>query len=185
MSRTIPRTALLAALSLVTAAGATATAFGTSAGAATAGCKVEYQISNQWNTGFGANVIVTNTGDPVASWTLEWSYANGQEVTQGWNATITQSGAAVTAKSMSYNGSLATGGSTSFGFNGSHTGTNAVPATFKLNGVTCNGATDPTQPPTTPPTTPPSIPVPVAVEERPDGGAESEQRLRRHGPAGG
>ncbi|AWZ18652.1 cellulose-binding domain-containing protein, partial [Streptomyces sp. ICC1] len=134
MSRTIPRTALLAALSLVTAAGATATVFGTSAGAAAAGCKVEYQITNQWNTGFGANVIVTNTGDPVASWTLEWSYANGQQVTQGWNATISQSGAAVTAKSLSYNGSLATGGSTSFGFNGTHTGTNAIPATFKLNG---------------------------------------------------
>ncbi|WP_260613861.1 cellulose-binding domain-containing protein, partial [Streptomyces sp. WAC07061] len=149
MSRIIPRTALLAALGLVTAAGATATVFGTPAGAAAAGCKVEYQITNQWNTGFGAQVVVTNTGDPVTAWTLEWTYANGQQVTQGWNAAITQSGAAVTAKSLSYNGSLATGGSTSFGFNGSHTGTNAVPATFKLNGVTCNGATDPTQPPTT------------------------------------
>ncbi|WP_327130346.1 glycoside hydrolase family 6 protein [Streptomyces sp. NBC_01343] len=158
MSRTIPRTALLAALGLVTVAGTTATVFDTTAGAATAGCKVEYRITNQWNTGFGANVVVTNTGDPVAAWTLEWTYANGQQVTQGWNATLAQSGAAVTAKSMSYNGRLATGGSTSFGFNGSHNGTNAIPATFKLNGVTCNGATDPSQPPTTPPTSPPTAP---------------------------
>ncbi|WP_234102264.1 cellulose-binding domain-containing protein, partial [Streptomyces venezuelae] len=146
MSRT-SRTALLAALGLITATGATATVFGTAtAGAATPGCKVDYQITNQWSTGFGTNVTVTNTGDPVASWTLEWSYAGNQQVTQGWNATITQSGAAVTAKNVSYNGTLATGGSTSFGFNGSYSGTNAVPATFKLNGVVCNGATEPTTP---------------------------------------
>lgn len=154
MSRT-SRTALLAALGLVTATGATATVFGATAGAATPGCKVDYSITNQWNTGFGANVVVTNTGDPTTAWTLEWSYAGNQQVTQGWNATITQSGTAVTAKSLSYNGTLATGGSTSFGFNGSYSGTNAVPATFKLNGVTCNTATQPTDPPTTPPTTPP------------------------------
>ncbi|WP_043227939.1 glycoside hydrolase family 6 protein [Streptomyces sp. NRRL F-5193] len=150
MSRT-SRTALLAALGLITATGATATVFGATAGAATPGCKVDYSITNQWNTGFGANVVVTNTGDPTTAWTLEWSYAGNQQVTQGWNATITQSGAAVTAKSLSYNGTLATGGSTSFGFNGSYSGTNAVPATFKLNGVTCNTTTQPTDPPTTPP----------------------------------
>ncbi|MGW9038716.1 glycoside hydrolase family 6 protein, partial [Streptomyces sp. NPDC055721] len=151
-TRSTSRTALLAALGLITATGATATVFGTAtAGAATPGCKVDYQITNQWSTGFGTNVTVTNTGDPVASWTLEWSYAGNQQVTQGWNATITQSGAAVTAKNVSYNGTLATGGSTSFGFNGSYSGTNAVPATFKLNGVVCNGATEPTTPPTTPP----------------------------------
>ncbi|MEW5633037.1 cellulose binding domain-containing protein, partial [Streptomyces hydrogenans] len=94
MSRT-SRTALLAALGLITATGATATVFGATAGAATPGCKVDYSITNQWNTGFGANVVVTNTGDPTTAWTLEWSYAGNQQVTQGWNATITQSGAAV------------------------------------------------------------------------------------------
>lgn len=146
-TRSTSRTALLAALGLITATGATATVFGTAtAGAATPGCKVDYQVTNQWSTGFGANVTVTNTGDPVASWTVEWSYAGNQQVTQGWNATITQAGAAVTAKNVSYNGTLATGGSTSFGFNGSYSGTNAVPATFKLNGVVCNGATEPTTP---------------------------------------
>lgn len=154
-ARPTSRTALLAAIGLVTAAGATATVFGTTAGATTAGCKVEYQVTSQWNTGFGAHVTVTNTGDPVAAWTLEWSYGGDQKVTQGWNAILTQSGTAVTAKNVSYNGSLATGASTSFGFNGSYSGTNTVPATFKLNGVTCNGTTVPTEPPTTPPTTPP------------------------------
>lgn len=158
------RTALLAALGLLAATGATATVLSTSAGAAAAGCRVDYQVSNQWDTGFGANVVVTNTGDPLSSWTLEWTFAGNQQVTQGWNATISQSGAAATARNVSYNGSLATGGSTSFGFNGSYSGANPVPTAFTLNGVPCNGATTtptptPTGTPTTPPTTPPGTRV--------------------------
>ncbi|MFF7990543.1 glycoside hydrolase family 6 protein [Kitasatospora xanthocidica] len=151
------RTALLAALGLLTATGATATVLSTSAGAASAGCRVDYQVSNQWDTGFGANVVVTNTGDPLSSWTLEWTFAGTQQVTQGWNATIGQSGAAVTARNVSYNGSLATGGSTSFGFNGSYSGANTTPTAFKLNGVACNGAT--TTPTPTPTGTPTSTPT--------------------------
>ncbi|GHF92379.1 glucanase [Kitasatospora xanthocidica] len=153
------RTAMLAALGLVTATGATATVLATSAGAATAGCRVDYQVSNQWNTGFGANVAVTNTGDPLSSWTLEWTFAGDQQVTQGWNSTITQSGAAVTARNVSYNGSLATGGSTSFGFNASYSGANPVPTAFKLNGVLCNGSTTTPTPTDTPTATPTSSPT--------------------------
>jgi hypothetical protein len=41
---------------------------------------------------------------------------------------VTSSGAAVTARNVSYNGSLAAGGTASFGFLGSRIGTNAVPA---------------------------------------------------------
>lgn len=152
------RTALLAALGVLTATGATV--LSTSAGAATAGCRIDYQVSSQWGTGFGANVAVTNTGDPLSSWALEWTFAGDQQVTQGWNSAISQSGAAVTARNVSYNGSLATGGSTSFGFNASYSGANAVPTAFKLNGVLCNGATPtptgtPTSTPTGTPTTQP------------------------------
>ncbi|CAL9426876.1 hypothetical protein SUDANB99_01960 [Streptomyces sp. enrichment culture] len=148
------RTAVLAACTLIATAGATATALSSPAGAAAPGCKVDYAVTSQWSNGFGANVTVTNTGDPVSNWTLEWSFAGDQKVTQHWNAGITQSGAAVTAKNVSWNGALATGASTSFGFNGSYSGTNAVPATFKLNGVVCNGSTGPTDPP---PTDPPPV----------------------------
>ncbi|MGX1240751.1 cellulose 1,4-beta-cellobiosidase [Streptomyces pseudovenezuelae] len=87
------------------------------------------------------------TAPPKTSWSLKWSYAGNQKVTSGWNARISQSGTAVTAANESYNGTLATGGSASFGFQGTYSGTNAVPATFTLDGVTCNvdggGPTDP------------------------------------------
>ena len=58
--------------------------------------------------------------------------------------TWTQSGSQVTATNMSYNGTLATGASTSIGFNGAWSGSNPTPTSFTLNGVVCNGG-----PPTT------------------------------------
>ncbi|WP_369230710.1 glycoside hydrolase family 6 protein [Streptomyces sp. R21] len=137
MSRT--RMSLVAALTLV--AGTTGTALLTApAGAATASvpCTVDYKVQNQWDTGFTTSVTVTNNGAAKSSWAVKWSYAGNQQITNGWSAKITQSGAAVTAANESYNGTLATGGSVSFGFNGSYSGTNAVPATFTLDGVTCN-----------------------------------------------
>jgi hypothetical protein len=126
------------------------------ASAASAGCRVDYTISSQWPGGFGANVAVTNLGDPLTGWTLRWSYGAGQTITQAWNASVTQSGAAVTAVNVSYNGTLATNGSASFGFNGSWTGANPAPTAFTLNGVACTGAVTPTTGPTTQPTTPPT-----------------------------
>jgi hypothetical protein len=129
------------------------------AGAATAGCAVTYAVSSQWQGGFGANVSIKNLGDALSSWTLTWSFGAGQTVTQAWNTTLTQSGSAVTAKNVSYNGSIATNGTTSFGFNGSWTSSNPVPTNFALNGVTCTGGTTQTSgPPSSSPSTPPSIP---------------------------
>ncbi|GHI03008.1 cellulose 1,4-beta-cellobiosidase [Streptomyces cellostaticus] len=137
MSRT--RTSLLAALALV--AGASGTALTAApAGATTTAipCTVDYKVQNQWDTGFTAAVTVTNNTAAKSSWSLKWSYAGNQKVTSGWNAKISQSGTAVTAANETYNGTLGTGGSVSFGFNGSYSGTNAAPATFTLDGVTCN-----------------------------------------------
>jgi lysophospholipase L1-like esterase len=110
------------------------------ASAATAGCGVVYKVSNQWAGGFGADVTITNLGDPVSAWTLGWTFASGQSVTQAWNATVTQSGTAVTARNVGYNGGISTGGTVNFGFNGAWTTSNPVPGAFTLNGVACTGA---------------------------------------------
>lgn len=131
------------------------------ASAAVTGCRVDYRVTNQWSGGFGADVTVTNLGDPITAWTLTWTYAAGQSVTQAWNAIVTQSGTAVTARNVSYNGSIATNGSVGFGFNGAWTTANPVPAAFALNGTPCTGAPSvtPCPPPVTPtaaPTTPPA-----------------------------
>ncbi|MEV5608662.1 glycoside hydrolase family 6 protein [Streptomyces sp. NPDC052225] len=146
--RTRAGTALLAALTLSGAAcvGTAAALPADIRAAAASGCTVDYKVQNQWDTGFTTAVTVTNNGAATTSWNLTWSFAGNQKVSSGWNADISQSGAAVTAKSLSYNGALATGGSTSFGFNGTYSGSNALPTTFKLNGVTCNEDTTPPDP---------------------------------------
>ncbi|MGB2570756.1 glycoside hydrolase family 9 protein [Micromonospora citrea] len=104
-------------------------------------CKVAW-TSSDWSTGFTANITVTNTGtSTINGWTLAFTFPNaGQKVGQGWSATYAQTGTAVTATNVSYNGTLAPGASTSFGFNGTHTGTNPKPTAFTLNGVACTVA---------------------------------------------
>lgn len=103
-------------------------------------CKVTYTITNQWPGGFGAAISITNTGTTaINGWTLTFSFANGQTITQLWNGSYTQSGANVTITNASYNGSLAPGATmgSSPGFNGSWSGSNTVPTSFQLNGVSC------------------------------------------------
>ncbi|MET7400524.1 cellulase family glycosylhydrolase [Dactylosporangium sp. NPDC005572] len=94
----------------------------------TKGCTATYAIVGQWPGGFQADVKVTAGTAAITGWTVTWTYANGQTVTQAWSATITSSGAAVTARNVSYNGTLGAGASTNFGFLGSWNGTNTAPA---------------------------------------------------------
>ncbi|MFF5570262.1 glycoside hydrolase family 6 protein [Streptomyces luteogriseus] len=155
------RTSLLAAMALVAGTTGTALLVG-QAGAATSAvpCTVDYKVQSQWDTGFTAAVTITNNAAAKSGWTVKWSYAGNQKVTNGWNGKISQNGADVTVANEGYNGNLASGGSVSFGFNGTYSGTNSVPATFTLDGVTCNvdggGPTDPgpTDPGPTDPGTP-------------------------------
>ncbi|PRY38748.1 cellulase family glycosylhydrolase [Umezawaea tangerina] len=115
--------------------------FTTSAGSGTGTCAVAYKIASQWQGGFGADVTIRNTGTTaVNGWTLRWSFANGQTVTQMWGATPTQSGAQVSAVNAPYTATIPAGGSVGIGFNGSWTGTNAVPTAFTLNGASCAGS---------------------------------------------
>ena len=147
MSRT--RTAILAAMALVAGAtGVAAAVTQADPGIAAIPCTVDYKVQNQWSTGFTTAVTVTNNSAAKSSWAVKWSYAGNQQVTSGWNAKFSQSGTAVTVANETYNGTIATGGSVSFGFNGSYSGTNALPTAFTLDGVTCNvdgggGPTDP------------------------------------------
>ncbi|MCZ7475310.1 non-reducing end alpha-L-arabinofuranosidase family hydrolase [Micromonospora sp. WMMC273] len=161
MSRSRSVNAILASAGAALLASASVAVAQLPAGAAAAGCSVNYAISSQWQGGFGANVTITNLGDPVSSWTLTWSFGAGQTVTQSWNTSLTQSGSAVTARNVDYNGSIPTNGNTSFGFNGSWTSSNPVPTSFALNGVTCTGGTTtPTGGPTGTPTTAPPTTAP-------------------------
>ncbi|MER5179198.1 cellulose binding domain-containing protein [Streptomyces sp. NPDC002896] len=101
-------------------------------------CTVTYKITNEWSSGFQADVTVTNTGDQAWSgWSLGWSFPDGQKVSQMWNASYTQDGSAVTAKNVDWNANVAPGASVAFGFTGSSSGTNGKPTAFKLGEEGC------------------------------------------------
>ncbi|MBO0780729.1 MAG: cellulose-binding domain-containing protein [Ktedonobacteraceae bacterium] len=101
-------------------------------------CKVGYAV-NQWPGGFTANLTITNTGSTaINGWTLTFTFPGTQQITQIWNGAYSQQGANVTITNVSYNGSIPPGSSVWPGFNGSWSGSNPSPTSFKLNGVTCS-----------------------------------------------
>ncbi len=104
-------------------------------------CRVSYVKQSEWSGGFVAQVTITNTGSaPLTNWALAWTFPGTQRVTSAWNATITPVSGAVTARGMTYNGTIPPGGSTNFGFQGTWTGSNAVPPSFSANGAACTSA---------------------------------------------
>jgi hypothetical protein len=81
---------------------------------------VTYTTTSQWPGGFTAN-------------------AGDQKITASWNtATNGQSGEAVTLTNASYNGSIAAGASTTIGFQGTWTSSDAAPTVFTVNGSACS-----------------------------------------------
>lgn len=129
------------------------------------GCSVTYRVQAEWPGGFLAAVDITNLGTPRTGWTLGFDFPDtGQRVVAGWNATWKQSQSQVTATSLDWNAKLTTDRTIAIGFVGNQSGTNSVPGTFTLNGVTCNGGTTPGPAPTpTPTATPTQTPQPTAT----------------------
>jgi len=131
---TVPRAALL----LCTLAIVVTSLFLSSPSPARAAsyCQVTYTVTNQWPGGFGASLVVQNTGTSAWSgWTLTWTFpASGQTITQGWNGTFAQSGQIMTVTNASYNGSVAANASVNPGFNGTWASSNPVPTSFSVNG---------------------------------------------------
>jgi cellulose 1,4-beta-cellobiosidase len=114
---------------------------------AAAACEVTYQKSWDNGSGFGANLTIRNTGDPIASWTLTFTFPGDQRIANGWSGGWRQDGPNVTATSMSWNGNLGPGGSTGIGFNGTHGSQgNTDPSNFAINGIPCNGRAQPPTP---------------------------------------
>ena len=102
-------------------------------------CSVAYSVQSQWPGGFTGNVTINNTGSrTINGWTLQFAFPAGQQIQNAWNTVATQQGAQVTAKDVGYNGTIAAGASTSFGFNASWNGNNPAPSSFTLNGVACH-----------------------------------------------
>ncbi len=104
-------------------------------------CTVDYTVTNDWGSGFTAEVSLTNHGPEVSPWTLGWDFPGSQRVTNAWNATVAQTGASATATAPAWASGLGTGATAVFGFQG--TGSGAAPTAFTLNGTSCEDGEEP------------------------------------------
>lgn len=91
-------------------------------------CQATYAVTNSWPGGFQGQITVKNpSASPMNKWTVGWVLADGETVTSAWNGTLTQSGSLATMKSADWNGQLAAGASTNFGFVANQTTAPAAP----------------------------------------------------------
>jgi cellulose 1,4-beta-cellobiosidase len=98
-----------------------------------AACSATYSLVNTWPGGFQGQVVVTNTGSAALhGWTIGWTFPGDQKINDLWNGSYVQSGRAVTVSNVSYNGTVAPGGTVTVGFTGTFAANDTPPA-----GVRC------------------------------------------------
>jgi cellulase/cellobiase CelA1 len=96
---------------------------------------------NAWNTGLTETITITNTsGTAINGWSLVFTLPSGQTITSGWSASYAPTSGQVTARNVAYNASIPPNGSIGIGFQATHNGNTAKPASFTLNGSPCTTA---------------------------------------------
>jgi hypothetical protein len=99
---------------------------------ASGSCALTSAVANSWPGGYQLQLTVTNSGTTLLTgWTAGFTFADTAEtVTSSWDAAVTQTGQQVTVGNASFDGSVAAGGTTSFGV--VVTGSDST-----LSGLTC------------------------------------------------
>lgn len=96
----------------------------------------EYIVNNEWNSGFVANIRLTNRGDEaVNGWDVTWEYDDGSIMTSNWNADITGSNP-YSASNLGWNAIIEPNTTVEFGIQGTKGGSSA--AMPVVNGEKCN-----------------------------------------------
>ncbi|MER7045096.1 cellulose binding domain-containing protein [Streptomyces jumonjinensis] len=119
----------------------------------------ESRKTSSWESGYqGTYTIKNHSRTALDSWTVEFSLPVNTTVTTHWDAQLTRDGDRYTFRSVGYNGSLAPGASTTFGWVAQGSG---VPGRCVVNkGGPCEEDSD-----ITPPTVPTGLHV-TAIEDR-------------------
>ncbi|MFL6119127.1 chitinase [Actinophytocola sp.] len=105
--------------------------------AAAAGETAVFVKTSDWGSGWEGRYTITNGGTAtITSWRVEFDLPAGTTLGSYWDALLTSSGNHHTFTNRDYNGTLAPGGSASFGFLVSGSGT---PQSCKVNGLDCAG----------------------------------------------
>lgn len=100
---------------------------------------VQWKKSSSWEEGGkkcgGYEIVITNNGDTVNSWTAKVTVPGNTKLMSQWNGIFSISGNTMTVKNESYNGTIEKEKSVSFGFNYS------ADAYINEGKVTVNGST--------------------------------------------
>lgn len=82
---------------------------------------VQWKKSSSWEEGGkkcgGYEIVITNNGDTVNSWTAKVTVPGNTKLMSQWNGIFSISGNTMTVKNESYNGTIEKGKNVSFGFN--------------------------------------------------------------------
>jgi eukaryotic-like serine/threonine-protein kinase len=114
-------------------------------------CRVDYQVSEDWGSGFKANVAVTNQGTAaLRDWQLAFAFASDQRVTAAHAATWNQTGRTVVTRPARPASRLDPGASAEIGLTGRYVRGNPLPAAFDLDGSPCQTVVVKSAPPPTP-----------------------------------
>ena len=94
----------------------------------------QFQISNSWGSGFVGQIVISNNGSStINGWNVSWTFSDGTVLTNSWNAVVTGSNP-YSASNMSWNATIQPGQSVTFGFQGSSSGSVAIPT---VTGAVC------------------------------------------------
>jgi endo-1,4-beta-xylanase len=89
------------------------------------GCTAAVSL-NQWNGGFVATVRITAGSSAISGWSVTTTLPSGASVTGSWNANRSGTSGAVYWTNVDYNGAVAPGQWTEFGFQATGTGSGIV-----------------------------------------------------------
>ncbi|HTX00437.1 MAG TPA: cellulose binding domain-containing protein [Acidimicrobiales bacterium] len=132
--------------------------------------QASFDETSSWSGGYVGQYTITNVGHvATTTWQLDFDLPAGASLVDYWNGQATSSGAEVRASPAGWNGSIAPGSSTTFGFQVTATGAagDAAPNGCSIDASSCAGGSAPPSTPSStsttsvpPATTPPATTPP-------------------------
>jgi chitinase len=135
----------LVAVGFVAVLAAAGTAAGVTSASAAGQLTAAFSKDSDWGTGYQGRYTITNgTAAAITSWRVELDLPSGSTLASYWDVLVSPSGSHYVATNRSYNGTVAAGASTVFGFIVTGSGT---PANCTINGASCAGGGTPSASP--------------------------------------
>jgi hypothetical protein len=130
----VPTPRLSAAAALAVAAVAALLPAAPAAAASTVSCEYKFTA---WPSGFMADLYITNHGPDIQGWTARWTFGEPTGNLNVWSAVMAiRDGREAIATNVSYNATIRSGQTTSFGWSATAASTSA-PTDITVNGMPC------------------------------------------------